>query len=93
MWGEYERGALLNRAWRLMRPLLVFAIGTSLLMSSACAHHAPLTVITTRQNGTVKLCGKVSPGDKMIVGKTPEGSSISINASDVVTMEQNGVCK
>lgn len=72
---------------------LVPLVPAVLLLAPACAHHAPLTIVTTRQNGTVRLCGEVRPGEKMVVGKTPEGTSISISASDIVTMEQNGICK
>ena len=74
-----------------MRSHVVFAL---LLVSlPACAHHIPMTVITTRQNGTIKLCGDVKQGEKMVVGESPEGSRVSVNASDIVTMEQNGTCK
>lgn len=74
---------------RLLASLALFL----LLVTPGCAHHAPLTIVTTRQNGTVRLCGEIKPGEKMVVGTTPEGTSISINASDIVTMEQNGVCQ
>ncbi len=75
-----------------MRP-----VSTALLvlipLATACAHALPMTTITTRQNGTVKLCGEVATTDKLVSGRTPEGSKISIGAADIVTMEQNGVCK
>lgn len=63
------------------------------LILPSCAHLPPLTTITTRSNGVVKLCGKYDDGDKRIVGVSPEGSKISVSQSDVVTMETNGTCK
>lgn len=60
---------------------------------SACHHAPPLTTITTRDNGVVKICGKYDDGDKRISGVSPEGSKVSVNQADVVTLETNGVCK
>ena len=63
------------------------------LVLSACSHKPPLTTITTRQNGVIKICGKYDDGDKRISGVSPEGSKVSISQTDVVTMETNGTCK
>jgi hypothetical protein len=63
-----------------------------ILTATACAR-AQLTTITTRQNGTIKLSGKVDDGQALVKGKTPEGSTISVNKTEIVTMETGGVCR
>ncbi len=73
---------------RLLPVLVLVAVALP-----ACAHRPPLTTITTRANGVVKLCGKYDDGDKRISGISPEGSKVSISQADVVTMETNGTCK
>jgi hypothetical protein len=52
-----------------------------------------LTTITTRANGTIKLCGEYEDSDTFLKGRTPEGSDIAVNKADVVTVETTGECK
>lgn len=76
-----------------MNARLCLLVPFAMLTLSACRHLPPLTTVTTRENGVVKLCGKYDDGDKRISGVSPEGSKVSISQADVVTMETNGTCK
>lgn len=70
---------------RLLMALAILGLGCG---------HAKLTTITTRTNGTIKFCGNVDQRDPVLVkGKTPEGSRVAINRADIVTIEENGVCR
>ena len=40
-----------------------------------------------------RICGDLKKDDTFVKGKTPEGSNITVNKSDIVTIETNGVCK
>ncbi|MDP2305144.1 MAG: hypothetical protein Q8P18_03875 [Pseudomonadota bacterium] len=76
----------------MIKPTL--ALLTLSLGLSACGRHYPeLTIITTRGNGTMKFCGDFDDDDKYVKGISPEGSKLSINKTDVVTIETNGICK
>lgn len=75
-----------------MRSALLSSVSALALLLSACAHRSPMTIITTRQNGTIKLCGKIKEG-RMVTGESAEGSPVSVNPADIVTMEQIGTCK
>jgi hypothetical protein len=76
---------------RLRTLTIVFGLG-SLLIGVGCGHQA-LTTITTRENGTIKLCGKFKESETLVTGKTPEGSRISVNRADIVMLDTNGVCR
>jgi hypothetical protein len=68
--------------------------GNTLLLGGCFGHHHPqLTVITTRQNGTLKICGEPTESGPLLKGTTPEGSTVSVNKADIVTTETNGECK
>jgi hypothetical protein len=76
---------------------LVFSLllGSSSLLVGGCFghHHPQLTIITTRQNGTLKICGDPTESGPLLKGTTPEGSTVSVNKADIVTTETNGECK